>query len=116
LFLIALLPTSLFPLAEVMNDHRTFLPYVGLIIAMAGIASLLLPQRINYNLLAKVAGGCPASRSLRDPYNELGQYDQAISACEQALRYKPDFALARKNLEFARQRMKPSVISALLKN
>jgi len=27
-FLIALLPTSLFPLAEVMNDHRTFLPYI----------------------------------------------------------------------------------------
>src|SRR5256886_9086080 len=30
-FLIALLPTSLFPLAEVMNDHRTFLPYIGLV-------------------------------------------------------------------------------------
>jgi protein O-mannosyl-transferase len=40
-FLIALLPTSLFPLAEVMNDHRTFLPYIGLVIAMAGAASLL---------------------------------------------------------------------------
>src|ERR1700730_613149 len=51
-FLIALLPTSLFPLAEVMNDHRTFLPYVGLVIAMAGIASLLLQQGINYNLSA----------------------------------------------------------------
>ena len=35
-FLIALLPTSLFPLAEVMNDHRTFLPYVGLVISVAG--------------------------------------------------------------------------------
>lgn len=41
-FLIALLPTSLFPLAEVMNDHRTFLPYVGLVIAMAGAAALLV--------------------------------------------------------------------------
>jgi hypothetical protein len=41
-FLIALLPTSLFPLAEVMNDHRTFLPYVGIVIAMAGTAALLL--------------------------------------------------------------------------
>ena len=37
-FLIALLPTSLFPLAEVMNDHRTFLPYIGLVIAIAGAA------------------------------------------------------------------------------
>ena len=60
-FLIAFLSTSLLPLAEVMNDHRTFLPYVGLVIAMAGIASLLLPQRINYNLLAKVAGGIVAA-------------------------------------------------------
>src|SRR5262249_55600374 len=40
-FLICLLPTSLYPLAEVMNDHRTFLPYIGLVIAMAGLISLL---------------------------------------------------------------------------
>lgn len=39
-FLIALLPTSLFPLAEPMNDHRTFLPYIGLVIAIAGFISL----------------------------------------------------------------------------
>jgi tetratricopeptide (TPR) repeat protein len=37
-FLITLLPTSLFPLLEVMNDHRTFLPYIGLVIAIAGAA------------------------------------------------------------------------------
>jgi hypothetical protein len=37
-FLIALLPTSLFPLLEVMNDHRAFLPYIGLVIAIAGAA------------------------------------------------------------------------------
>ena len=43
-FLIALLPTSLFPLAEVMNDHRTFLPYIGLVIAMAGAAALLVAR------------------------------------------------------------------------
>ena len=39
-FLIALLPTSLFPLSEVMNDHRTFLPYIGLVIAIAGAAAI----------------------------------------------------------------------------
>jgi Flp pilus assembly protein TadD len=60
-FLIALLPTSLFPLAEVMNDHRTFLPYVGLVIAMAGVASLLLRLRANYNLFAKIVAGCVAA-------------------------------------------------------
>ena len=48
-FLIALLPTSLFPLAEVMNDHRTFLPYIGLVIAMAGAASLLMKRRERYS-------------------------------------------------------------------
>src|ERR1051325_1210292 len=41
-FLITLLPTSLFPLAEVMNDHRTFIPYIGLAIALAGAASMLI--------------------------------------------------------------------------
>jgi hypothetical protein len=46
-FLIALLPTSLFPLAEVMNDHRTFLPYIGLVIAIAGAAALLVPASID---------------------------------------------------------------------
>lgn len=45
-FLIALLPTSLFPLAEVMNDHRTFLPYVGLVIAVAGAISFLWQTEI----------------------------------------------------------------------
>jgi tetratricopeptide (TPR) repeat protein len=54
-FLIALLPTSLFPLAEVMNDHRTFLPYIGLVIAMAGFISLLLQARIAQSMIVKVA-------------------------------------------------------------
>jgi hypothetical protein len=35
-FLVALLPTSsLIPLAEVLNDHRTYFPYVGLALAVA---------------------------------------------------------------------------------
>ena len=45
-FLIALLPTSLWPLAEVMNSHRTFFPYMGLIITAAGLAVLVLRLRI----------------------------------------------------------------------
>src|SRR5438552_6143031 len=45
-FLIALLPTSLFPLAEAMNDHRTFLPYIGLVISIAGAIALLCQARI----------------------------------------------------------------------
>jgi Flp pilus assembly protein TadD len=53
-FLIALLATSALPLAEVMNDHRTFLPYIGLAIAMAGLASLLINRDVRYSLWAKV--------------------------------------------------------------
>jgi Flp pilus assembly protein TadD len=47
-YIIGLLPTSLLPMAEVMNDHRTFLPYIGLIIAAAGSASLLIKERKRY--------------------------------------------------------------------
>lgn len=54
-YLIALLPTSLFPLAEVMNDHRTFLPYIGLVIALGGLISLLFQARIAQHATARVA-------------------------------------------------------------
>jgi Flp pilus assembly protein TadD len=57
-FLIALLPTSLFPLAEVMNDHRTFLSYIGLVIAMAGAASLLAARLDRYRTWVKVSAAC----------------------------------------------------------
>lgn len=40
-FLLALLPTSLVPLAEVINDHRTFFPYIGLFISAAGLLQYL---------------------------------------------------------------------------
>ena len=54
-FLIALLSTSALPLAEVMNDHRTFLPYIGLAIAMAGAVSLLVNRDVRYSLWVKAA-------------------------------------------------------------
>jgi tetratricopeptide (TPR) repeat protein len=41
-FLLALLPTSVVPLAEVINDHRTFFPYIGLIIASVWSFALLV--------------------------------------------------------------------------
>jgi protein O-mannosyl-transferase len=55
-YIIGLLPTSLFPMAEVMNDHRTFLPYIGLVIAAAGIASLIIKERKRYRRSIVVAG------------------------------------------------------------
>ncbi|MEY2585532.1 MAG: protein O-mannosyl-transferase [Verrucomicrobiota bacterium] len=57
-FLITLLPTSLFPLAEVMNDHRTFLSYLGLVIVLAGFAQLVLLRKIASSVFVKgIAGG-----------------------------------------------------------
>ncbi len=41
-FLVANVPTSLIPFAEVMNDHRMFFPFVGLTIAMVWAGYLLL--------------------------------------------------------------------------
>jgi Flp pilus assembly protein TadD len=41
-FILALLPTSLLPLAEVMNDHRAFFPYAGLVMALAGVCQLVV--------------------------------------------------------------------------
>jgi tetratricopeptide (TPR) repeat protein len=43
-FLLTLLPTSLIPLAEVMNDHRIFLPYVGLVISVTWTVHLVLVE------------------------------------------------------------------------
>jgi len=44
-FLIALAPTSLFPLAELENDHRMYFPFVGLMLAVVWGGSLLLLRR-----------------------------------------------------------------------
>ena len=57
-FLIALLPTSLFPLAEAMNDHRAFLSYIGLVMAIAGAAALLVARLKREPGWTKVATTC----------------------------------------------------------
>jgi protein O-mannosyl-transferase len=57
-FLIALLPTSLFPLAEVMNDYRAFLAYIGLVIALAGAAALLVARLERQRSWTKIAVTC----------------------------------------------------------
>ncbi len=57
-FLLALLPTSLFPLAEAMNDHRAFLAYVGLVIALAGAGALLVARLDRPRRWTKIAAGC----------------------------------------------------------
>lgn len=44
-FIVTLLPTSVFPLAEVENDHRMFFPFVGLALAAVWAAALWLYSR-----------------------------------------------------------------------
>jgi tetratricopeptide (TPR) repeat protein len=45
-YAVALVPTSsIYPLAEVVNEHRVFLPYMGLALAIVFILDVLLPRR-----------------------------------------------------------------------
>lgn len=44
-FLIALVPTAVFPLAEIDNDHRMFFPFVGLALAVCWPAAVWLHDR-----------------------------------------------------------------------
>ena len=41
-FILSLLPTALFPLAEVENDHRMFMPFAGLVLALVWAAALAI--------------------------------------------------------------------------
>ncbi len=58
-FFLALLPTSsIVPLAEVMNDHRLFFPYIGLVISVTWTIALLLyksKEKIMSNASYKIA-------------------------------------------------------------
>ena len=55
-FLLMVLPTSVFPLAEVENDHRMFIPFVGL--ALAAVWALALWVRSHAVRREFVAAGC----------------------------------------------------------
>ncbi len=54
-FVLGLIPTSLYPLADVENDHRMFLPFVGLSIAAVWTAVLLLRQTGYWTRLSAAA-------------------------------------------------------------
>jgi protein O-mannosyl-transferase len=43
-YILALLPTSWFPLAEIENDHRMYFPFVGLVLSLVYAAALLVPK------------------------------------------------------------------------
>jgi tetratricopeptide (TPR) repeat protein len=45
-FVVALLPTSIFPLAEVANEHRIFFAYIGLVLALAAFLRMFAGTRL----------------------------------------------------------------------
>lgn len=54
-FLIALLPTSsVIPLSEVLNDHRTFFPYIGLIISIIWTLKIVFYKLFNSSKTKKI--------------------------------------------------------------
>ena len=59
-FILGLLPTSFFPMAEVMNDHRSFFPYAGLAMALAGTLQLLLEHARKWSRTAIATFCCAA--------------------------------------------------------
>ena len=58
-YILALVPTSVFPLAEVENDHRMFFPFVGLSLSVCYAAALLYAPRTRRQL-ALTAAACAA--------------------------------------------------------
>ena len=67
-FLLGLLPTSsVVPLDEVVNDHRTFLAYIGLVLAVSWAAGLGIQRHralFERSTAARVALGCAAAALL----------------------------------------------------
>jgi tetratricopeptide (TPR) repeat protein len=54
-YLLALLPTSVFPLAEIENDHRMYFPFVGLVLSLVYGAALVCRPRTSGARIALAA-------------------------------------------------------------
>ncbi len=80
-FLITLAPTSLMPLAEPANDHRLFLPFVGLVLAVCSAGKLLLDRMppVAWRIAA-VAGllALAASSALTYQRNEVWRTEETL--------------------------------------
>jgi tetratricopeptide (TPR) repeat protein len=57
-FLLALIPTSVYPLSELENDHRMFFPFVGLALAVSWCAALAM-RRIHASAPVIIACAVP---------------------------------------------------------
>lgn len=128
-FVLALIPTSVVPLAEVGNDHRMFFPFVGLSLAVCW-AAWLWARRATVALVAVVlmfeAVGVHARSevwksdeslwydvTIKSPTNGrglmnygltrmgTGDYTTATAYFERALAFTPDYSLLHINLGIA---------------
>ena len=121
-FAIALVPTSIFPLAEVANEHRVFFAFIGLVLALAAA----LPERILavvaiVVILANAAGTYERNKAWRteetlwadvvakSPANgrawmnygltqmSKGQYAQAKASFDRAAALTPNYSILEIN-------------------
>ena len=125
-FLLALLPTALFPLSEVENDHRMFMPFVGLVLAVTSAAMPFWNRRfaaVAVLLLAAYAQGTWKRNqvwhteeslwrdvTLKSPGNGRGLMNYAVvlmgqgrmaearTFLEKAIAYTPNYSLLEINL------------------
>ncbi len=61
-FVLALIPTSVYRLSELENDHRMFLPFVGLALAVGGARSSVAPQSYPHAGAARCGGAVDFGR------------------------------------------------------
>jgi tetratricopeptide (TPR) repeat protein len=128
--LIALAPTSLVPLNILVNEHRLYLPLVGLLIWLSGMgelprlgrAWLALPLALGLlvlqrnavwrdegalwaDALAKAPGEVRPYVFLGNHLRAEGQLDQSAALLQRALQLEPDNLTARANLGTTYERM-----------
>ena len=88
-FLVALLPTSIIPLAEVENDHRMFFPFIGLAAAVAWWIAVRVQRWATQRLISRplaVSGAAWAAGMLVLTWG-------VVVGPQVAARFKPDSLL-----------------------
>ena len=91
---------------QTINEPTTPESYLALSLRLYGeeryVESIVASRRA----LGLRSGYAEEWNNIGAAYNKLGRYEEAATACEQALRYKPDLELARNNLQYAREKLK----------
>ncbi len=101
-FLVALVPVTVFPLGEMTNDHRMFLPYIGLALATAGAARTAASEghRIRRVLVVALAIGALTAACLATWQRNV-VWSSSESVWRDAVETNPEHGRARMNLGVA---------------